>query len=247
MKKMLAVICVLVLLMPCALAESATSDADALLLEIADDMARQLTGLCGNEEYIGLFLSSSDSEVKELIAQWAGDWAKTENRRRAAVIFIGKDDAEAVFTELNSAGLISDQILELRDLFVRRFSTMLSMQLNSNMGVRWLFATSATLYSDVRMLERVEPGIAYVLMDYGNEHPMVLVGFSIGQDGAAAIDAAFVNHASADKVFKVISGEYSLENTLAHISDWYGADIPQDVLNTQDVLNMADKVRLHVY
>ena len=243
MKRLIALILALLIVLPCALAEE---DPNAALVDIAREVAPRLSGLCAIEGYPELFSASGD--ILELVRQWGGDWPAETPLVRAGVAFVPQTAFDALLGILVNQGLIAPELADYSDFLMGRAAALPASLLNAQQGATRVAASSVAAYSEVRAMDVPEAGCAWVLLDYGPEHPMVLVGFCLRAEGTASISAAFVDPgAYAQPLFTVLSGAVDLKSmimglTLGPVS----ADSETtEILNA--VLPLLDELRLSAY
>ena len=213
MKKLIALMLIL-LLSAGALAEGGV---DEILIDTAQDMAQRLSGLCATESWSKFFTGNKD--MLSLIDSWAGDWTAPENRQRAAAVFLPREVLQIALPLLLQGAGLSVNIAEY-DYVMLRLSTMPASFINARYGeIENIGAASIATLTDVRLMESLNSGVALVLMDFGPDHPLVLVSAYIGADHAASVSASFVvNGDYAETVFALAENRDALPDQ-AGLSD----------------------------
>ena len=243
MKKLIALLLALLIVIPCAVAEE---DPNAALVDIAREVAPRLSGLCAVEGYPELFATSAD--ILGLIRQWGGDWPAEAPLVRAGTAFVPQTAFDALLDILADQGMIAPELADYGDYLMSRAAAAPASLLNARQGVNWVAASSVAAYSEVRAMDVAESGCAWVLLDYGPEHPMVLVGYCLRAEGAVSISATFVDPgAAAESIFAVLSGAVDLKSMLTGMAL---GSIPAEN-ETAEALNallpLLDELRLSVY
>ncbi|MDO4867203.1 MAG: hypothetical protein Q4C10_11680 [Clostridia bacterium] len=243
MKRLIALLLALLIVMPCAMAEE---DPNAALVDIAREVAPRLSGLCAIEGYPELFTTNED--ILDLVRQWGGDWPAETPPVRAGAAFVPQSATDALLGILAGQGLIAPELAYYGDFLLTRIATVPASTLNAQQGTNWVAASAMAGYSEVRAMDVPENGCAWVLLDYGSEHPMVLVSFCLRAEGTASINAAFVDPgAIAEPVFAVLSGAVDLKSMLTGLA--LGAlsaeNEAAETLNA--LLPLLDELRLSAY
>ncbi|MBR3503629.1 MAG: hypothetical protein IKO07_05185 [Clostridia bacterium] len=240
MKKLVLAILLVALLTPCALAETTPeASLDEKLTAMAQDAAEKMTELCGTDSYIQIYFN--DSEVLETAKGWAGDWAKRENCRRAAVAFIRQDAVEALIPSL-LASQNMDELTPYGDYIAARFLQSLPSMLNGFYGAAWLASTTVITWSDIQVLDGLEPGYAYVLLDYfGSDHPLVLAFFRIQENGAVSMTALFVHAGEyTDIAFAAADASINLHKLVSDKLADQEPDLAKAVLTALDEISLTE-------
>ncbi len=243
MKRLIALLMALLIVVPCSVAEE---DPNAALVDIAREVAPRLSGLCAIDGYPELFSASGD--ILDLVRQWGGDWPAETPLIRAGAAFVPQTAFDALLGILVDQGLIAPELADYGDFLLTRAATVPASLLNTQLGTTWIAASSVAAYSEVRSMDVPDAGCAWVLLDYGSEHPMVLVSFCMRAEGTASINAAFVDPgAIAEPLFTVLSGAVDLKSMLTGLA--LGAlsaeDEAAEILNA--LLPLLDELRLSAY
>lgn len=243
MKRLIALLLALLIVVPCAVAEE---DPNAALVDIAREVAPRLSGLCAIDGYPELFSASGD--ILDLVRQWGGEWPAETPPVRAGAAFVPQTAFDALLDILVDQGLIAPELADYSDFLMGRAASVPASLLNTQLGTTWMAASSVAAYSEVRAMDVPDAGCAWVLLDYGSEHPMVLVSFCLRAEGTASINAAFVDPgAIAEPVFTVLSGAVDLKSMLTGLA--LGAlsaeDEAAEILNA--LLPLLDELRLSAY
>ena len=238
MKKIIVAILLVALLAPGALAQTAP-EASEKLTAMAQEAAETMTGLCGIDSFVQLY--ANGSEVPEIAKSWAGDWAKRENCRRAAVAFIGQETIETLFPSLLEA-LQMNELAPYSDYIAARFLMSVPSMLNGRFGAVWLAATSAITWSDIRVMDGLEPGYAYVLLDYfGSGHPLVLACFRIQKDGAVSMNAYFIQAGEyTDTAFAAADGSMNLRKLASDALADQAPELAKAILTALDEVSLTE-------
>lgn len=241
MRRVFALFMIISLLLPWTLCHAEPEDR---LLQIAQETAPRLTGLCGMEGYPELFLA--DQDILSLIHSWGGDWAEAGAMRRAAVAFLPQDAIDALLALLTDTGLMPAGLSDYGDFVTGRAASALSSYLASRQGVEWIAAASVATYSEFRAAPVPEPGVAWVLLDYGEAHPLVMVSLRLRAGDIIGASASFVSPDSfTDAVFSAANGDINLKALAA-------ASIPSsgqgdDGAAISALLTALDSLRLRAY
>ena len=175
--------------------EEETND---VALEIALNTAEKLVKLISMEEYIRL--NNLSGEIEKLVRSFGGDWVKEELLADSKTVYVPK----IVFSTVLSAALLgadaSLKMIQYDDYMMQTMAMLPLNLLNSRVGVTAIAASSAARYSEIRCIENIMPGVTYVLLDFGQEHPYIFVTFIVAEDHAATVNAAFLmtDHETAE-------------------------------------------------
>lgn len=184
MKKLALWLALLLAVSTLAFAEP--DDGDARLMEAADQAVRSMLSVVSIDGYVKQF--SADGDLDELAAQTLA--CSYDAPVRASVIAMRADSLQALCRVLLGAGQTDAETMELVQM---RMYNVLPSMLNARRDMLWLALTSALSVSDVRTLDGVEPGAAYVIYEYADpEQPMTYASFYIKENGLALSTAGFV-------------------------------------------------------
>lgn len=240
-KRLLAVM-IIALLVPAVFAQEYDP---ALLVETGQTAAENLSALCELQGYAELY--TSDQELLSLIGGWGGDWTKPENRRRAAVASIPREAVAQLMPLV--PGLSTQDAGTHLDLFCLNLMDLPASFLNSRAGVTRLAASSIARYESLRVMDEHRSRLSFVLLDYGDAHPMVLVSFCAGEDGACAIHTAFVDvpRSTADLLFMIASGKRDFTGILSRLPELWGLGEDPDEEAALAALKALDLVEFAVF
>ncbi len=188
MKRFFSFLLALILL--AALWSFAEEDSSSSTLDIALGASQKLVKLISMENYVNLL--SSPGEIASAVLSYGGDWAAPERLMDNSTVFIPK----LLFsTALSAYSLGSGKSLELvpyTDHLMQLLAQTPVGFLNGQGGSTALAVSSVARYSELRCLPDMMPGVTYVLLDYGQEHPFILVTFVVADDGAASVSATIL-------------------------------------------------------
>lgn len=185
MKKLLALMLIALLALP-ALA-CASPESDEALMATADEMVAGLTALCRSEGFVEMY--APVGEIAELFDEvLAGDYTQA---RQTAVITLTPDVTDNLL-RLMSQGKFKTDDDQVTELLRMMTPTALPNMLNANLGATWLAFSGIAHCVDVRQLEGVEPGTAWVLTDHGDGLPLTCVTFAVKDDGLSMVSANFL-------------------------------------------------------
>lgn len=188
MKRFLAFLLALILL--AASWGFAEEDSSSSALDIALNASQKLIKLISMEDYVTLL--ASPGEIASAVLSYGGDWAAPGDLKDSSTVFIPK----LLFsTALGAYSLGSGKSLELvpyTDQLMQLLAQMPVGLLNGRGGSTALAVSSVARYSELRCLPDMMPGVTYVLLDYGQEHPFILVTFIVSDNGAASVSATLL-------------------------------------------------------
>lgn len=199
----------LIVLFTCVLGEQTAGrdEAEQEILSIAEEMAQKLGGLCtGN--YVQLM--TNEAEITQYVHSWGNGLLAAGAPRRSTVIFLDED----LLSGLNAMMCTFVPGMEAYpDLLVRTMVSGLLSSLNARQGVSVIAASAIARYSEIRLLDDMEPGLGIAVLDYGEALPQVVVTLWIVEGGAAEISAAFVY---ADAIGGLLQS-FSLDSTVEEL------------------------------
>lgn len=249
MRKIFAILLILALLLPCSVAfAEAEADRDSSLISIAQELTEQMTALCGSSAFRSLYGLGTDSYMN-LLQSWSGDWADHANCRRAAIAFVDRDTVLSLYASVMDVVQTIPDIPDLReledlgDLVVSRLAPSVSyIIIGSANDPAWSVASSAAAVSEVRVLDGIEPGYAYVLLDYfGADHPLSLAAFRIQEDGAVVSNVCFVPKSElTDMAFRAADGSLELRRLASDMLAELPPQLARNVLAALDEIQIAD-------
>ena len=188
MKRFIACILVTVLLFGAfTVAEDKQSDPS---LDIALNAAEKMVNLISMDSFLDLYNVSAD--IRQFILGYAGDWASKEKLIDSTKITIPDVLFDTILTAVLMKGSSLMELIQYSDFFLQSMATIPVSLLNGRTGVTALAASSIAHYSELRYLENMVPGITYLLLDYGSEHPYILVTFIVADDHAATVNASLL-------------------------------------------------------
>ena len=165
----------------------ATPD-DARLIEIARGVSDTMFKICAHESYIDIY--TSDDDLKALMA----DMIPADGCEPAsiAVLRMSPDKADSFINMLFTMTGTQYNADEagLHRLIIMSIRNMLPNSIIMQAGADWQEISAIANCTDVQQLDGMEPGLAYVIFDYGEDLPAAVVSACIDEDGLATLDAS---------------------------------------------------------
>jgi hypothetical protein len=200
MKRIIAcLVATMILLGMCGNMEAEKADAS---LDIALSTAEKLVQLVSTEYFTHLY--SLNDEVELLIRSYGGDWAGNDRLISSKTMFVPKGlFVEVLSVLLNNSG-VSPDLNQFSDFYVQSMATLPINLAADKLGINAVVVASLARYSEIHYLENMAPGVTYVLLDYGSDHPYIIVTFIVADDHAATINASFLmtDHESIEVLLK---------------------------------------------
>lgn len=244
MRKMICVLLALLLTASCALADAASgADTETQLAEIAMELSGQAAKLFDSDTYLGLFLAGN-SESMEMASKIGSGWAVPENLCRTALLIVPETLLDEGIEQAVAAGLVSESDAEIAKLIVPSIPGWISNSLNGREGITWLALTSVISSGTVRLIPGAEPCLAWVLLDFGSEHPMMLSSFHIAEGGAASAGAKPVAYSEETASVLELIASAGLEGITEQIAPALTEELPPETGFLQE---LAGRVILKVY
>ena len=216
MKKMLSILIALSFLFTCALGEQADekNQTEQRILSIAEEMAQKL-GELSTGSYVEL--RSGVDEIMELVYSWGNGLVAAETPKRSTVIFLDKDHISGLGALMST---FAPGMEDYSDILVR---TLVVSILNSltmrQQGAVALAAAGTASFSEVRLLNDMQPGLGIVALDYGEELPWVFVTFWIVEGGAAEISTSFVYAGAIGELLMNINFMNTFEDLYTYLQE----------------------------
>lgn len=213
MKKLLSLLIALSLLCSCAIGEQSGTKEDASqeLLAIATEMAEKLGGLCASG-YVQM--TTNNPEIVALVQSWGRSLTGSPAPIRSKVHFADKDLLSSV---KDVAGTYLPGTEAYSDFIVRSFLNSIPNQLAARQGLTAIAATAIARYSEVRLVDGVQPGMGLAVLDYGEALPMVFVSFWIVEGGAAEISASFADAGAIGELLINFDLDSTFEEMLTYL------------------------------
>ena len=165
----------------------ATPD-DARLIEIARGVSDTMFKICAHESYIDIY--TSDDDLKAMMA----DMIPADGCEPAsiAVLRMSPDKADSFINMLFTMTGTQYNADEagLHRLIIMSIRNMLPNSIIMQAGADWQEISAIANCTDVQQLDGMEPGLAYVIFDYGEDLPAAVVSACIDEDGLATLDAS---------------------------------------------------------
>ncbi len=184
------VVCILAI----ALLFSAFSTAEPIqndpALDIALGAAEKLINLISMDGFLDWF--SVPGDTRKIILSYTGDWASKDKLIDSTVITIPELLFDTLYTVILMREPSAMGLAQYSDYIMQSMATLPINLLNSRESASKLSASSIAHYSEIRYLENITPGITYVLLDYGFEHPYIAVAFIVAEDHAATVNASLL-------------------------------------------------------
>ena len=219
-----------------AVAEDKQNDTS---LDIALNAAEKMVNLISMDSYLDLYNVSAD--VRQFIQSYTGDWARKDKLIDSTRITI----PDVLFDTILAALLLKDssylELIQYSDYMMQSMATIPVSLLNAQIGVTALAASSIARYSELRCLESMIPGITYMLLDYGSEHPYILVSFIVAEDHAATVNASLllIDRERVEAYLKVFTTFEGLADILLNGLDSLKAS-NTDAVSTPSLLAFSD-------
>ena len=193
MKKLVALITALLMLLPAAaladaLQADTAADCDPALVAAADTQVQRMLALARTDGYIEMN-TGSESMADLAKAAISHDYS---DPTRVAVITMRHDAFALLSSALYESNFAADDPVAL-DALCSKVFTALPTRINSMHGAEWLAASSILTTGDVLMLDGADECIAYVLAEYSADAPLTCVSFYVKDGGLASVSAQFVS------------------------------------------------------
>ncbi len=190
MKRAVGFLLILLALLTAFGAASSDEASDLALIGKAREAADQAADIFSEREIIGLFIS--DEVMTDRVLSITDGWKQAGGIARAAVLTIPAAVVNTgVPAMLKGIGAPQGAVTHA-DWLASRVLLSADILLSGRDSIEWSAVASIASTTDVCVLEGYPAGFVSVLLDCGNEAPLALVSFRIGEDGAALIKTSFV-------------------------------------------------------